>query len=178
MYRCLLLVGSSYACTSKFFCAGPILDRIQTCPYMTDGKYFVDMASARPEADILEDFADMPLKPDREDLKRFLDKNFHVPGYELDTIILKDYPPPPAFLKDIPDERISGFGEYIHDFWGTLVRKYNGSKLCEGCQSSLIEMDYPFIIPGGRFREFYYWTHSLFLRGSISVGSRNLAKAC
>ncbi|KAJ9077679.1 hypothetical protein DSO57_1014488 [Entomophthora muscae] len=165
MYFLLLLVGSCLSCTSKFFCPGPVLDTIQTNPHMQDGKYFVDMAMARPEKDIMKDFNKMYGTLDKEDIKRFLDKNFHVPGYELDKVTIENYPPTPAFLDDIKDEKIRGFGEFIHEFWKTLVRKYNGTRLCNGCESSLIAMEYPFVIPGGRFREFYYWDSFFVLEG-------------
>ncbi|KAI0244316.1 hypothetical protein L0F63_004868 [Massospora cicadina] len=160
-----LFVATTLCCTSKFFCDGPVLHKIQTSPHIVDGKYFVDMASARPEADILAEFNQLPAIIDEEDLARFLNKNFHVPGYELEAVEIKDYPALPDFLKRIKDERMRAFGKFIHTLWGTLVRRFDKGKLCEGCESSLVDLDYPFVIPGGRFREFYYWDSFFVLEG-------------
>ncbi|KAJ3046211.1 hypothetical protein HDV00_000023 [Rhizophlyctis rosea] len=36
---------------------------------------------------------------------------------------------------------------------------------CEGCASSLIYAKHPFVVPGGRFREFYYWDTYFVFKG-------------
>ncbi|EPZ34027.1 Glycoside hydrolase, family 37 domain-containing protein [Rozella allomycis CSF55] len=37
------------------------------------------------------------------------------------------------------------------------MRKFDKSVVCDGCIVSSLNAPYPFVIPGGRFREFYYW---------------------
>ena len=52
-----------------------------------------------------------------------------------------------------PDYR--RFGSEIHARWKELGRKIK-SDVVEN-KTSLIPMENPFIVPGGRFREMYYW---------------------
>lgn len=44
----------------------------------------------------------------------------------------------------------------IHGRWKDLGRKIR-SNLKDSTQTSLIYLEKPFVVPGGRFREMYYW---------------------
>ncbi|UJR17865.1 hypothetical protein I4U23_004764 [Adineta vaga] len=54
--------------------------------------------------------------------------------------------------------------EYCYCLWSLLTRTITKENY-----SSLIEIPYPLVIPGGRFREFYYW-HTYF---TILGGNRS-----
>lgn len=67
----------------------------------------------------------------------------------------------------------------IHKKWKGLIRKidsnsdsnshlsssFNSSHVCDQCASTAISLPFPFVIPGGRFREFYYWDSMWVLEG-------------
>ncbi|HVW14424.1 MAG TPA: alpha,alpha-trehalase TreA, partial [Mucilaginibacter sp.] len=72
------------------------------------------------------------------DLKQFVSDNFIIPG-----------PPKTFFKSDIS----TGIRKHIDTLWEVLYRKHDTvSKY-----SSLLPLPNDFIIPGGRFRETYYW---------------------
>lgn len=80
-------------------------------------------------------------------------------------IIPKDWKPNPKFLQLIQDGKIKIFAETIHSKWKGLTRRFDQRKLCADCQASSLKLPYPFIVPGGRFREFYYWDSYWILEG-------------
>lgn len=72
------------------------------------------------------------------DLKQFIDANFLIPGTHNDV-----------FKSDIS----TGIRKHIDTLWQVLYRRHDTvSKY-----SSLLPLPYDFIVPGGRFRETYYW---------------------
>ena len=57
------------------------------------------------------------------------------------------------------------FGKTVHGKWKALVRRVRTDRLCPGCASSVIPLPMPFVVPGGRFRELYYWDSFWLLEG-------------
>ena len=45
----------------------------------------------------------------------------------------------------------------MNSIWKKLTRKFSKDKSEIEAQSSLIYLEHPFVVPGGRFREVYYW---------------------
>ena len=45
----------------------------------------------------------------------------------------------------------------LHEKWKHLGRKMHGNVKTDPDRYSLIYLDNPFVVPGGRFRECYYW---------------------
>ncbi|KAI0225188.1 hypothetical protein L0F63_003687 [Massospora cicadina] len=141
-----------------------MLHTIQSSGLLKDGKYFVDMV-AKSIKDVDDAFYKMGRNPSNASIIEFLDKHFYKPGSELDIVNLEPYPALPSFINDLKDESLKAFGKSIHDLWKTLVRRYNGLKECKECESSFLELKYDFVIPGGRFREFYYWDSFFVMEG-------------
>ena len=47
---------------------------------------------------------------------------------------------------------------WLHTQWRLLSRTFNGSAVCSnGCTTSALHLPNPFVVPGGRFVESYYW---------------------
>ncbi len=86
------------------------------------------------------------------DLKNFLDSHFDFPEAPTST-----------FISDT-NQTVS---EHIHHLWPLLIR--NADTNIEG--SSLIPLPYPYIVPGGRFNEIYYWD-SYFTMLGLKVSGR------
>jgi len=58
----------------------------------------------------------------------------------------------------------------VHSRWRQLYRRFNHDASCElGCFSSFL-LPYPFVIPGGRFREPYYWDTYWVVKGLLVSG--------
>ena len=84
-------------------------------------------------------------------------------------IIPKDWHSEPAFLKKLDGGhgkgKLKSFAESIHSKWKGLTRRFDQKKICGECQASSFKLPYPFVVPGGRFREFYYWDSYWILEG-------------
>ena len=103
-----------------------------------DNKTFVDCTPKRKPADIVNDY--IKLKNDNlsnDDIKKFVEDNFTLPAAAA------------SYHTDIKEDIV----EHIEELWNVLQR--SADKPLEG--SSLIALPHPYIVPGGRFGEIYYW---------------------
>ena len=115
---------------------GQLFQDVQLQKILPDGKTFVDCTPKRKVADIMYDYGMM--KGTTMNLKKFVDDNFNLP-------------PAPPQLNYIQQEKDAAM--HIKNLWGTLKRE--ADKTVEG--SSLLPLPNAYIVPGGRFREIYYW---------------------
>lgn len=82
-------------------------------------------------------------------------------------IIPKDWKTNPKFLKKLEKNngKLKVFASAIHSKWKALARRFDQKRLCPDCLGTSLKLPYPFIVPGGRFREFYYWDSYWILEG-------------
>ena len=114
-----------------------LFETVQLSDIFPDNKTFVDATPKRDPVLILQDYKEQKDKPGF-DLKQFVTDNFWIPG-----------PPTDIFKTDISE----GVRKHIDTLWQVLYRKHESvSKY-----SSLLPVPNDFIVPGGRFREIYYW---------------------
>ena len=66
--------------------------------------------------------------------------------------------------------------EFVHDRWHDLGRKIKPDVKANPDKYSLIYMKEPFIVPGGRFREVYYWDSYWTIIGLLISGMTETAK--
>ncbi|KRY87377.1 Trehalase [Trichinella pseudospiralis] len=150
------------------FCHGPLLDVIQKSRIFQDSKYFVDMALLHDPEVVLQAFHEVENKTDPKELDIFIKKYFSPPGSELKECLPVDWVPrPKAFLK-IADEHFRLWAYFIHGKWKKLCREVTDQVKTEPNRFTFISVPHPFIIPGGRFREFYYWDTYWILKGLLA----------
>jgi alpha,alpha-trehalase len=114
-----------------------LFEAVQLSNIFPDNKTFVDATPKRAPALIIADYLKQKAKAGF-DLKTFVYNNFDVPAAASGT-----------FKSDIS----LGIRKHIDTLWQVLYRRHDTvSKY-----SSLLPMPNDFIIPGGRFRETYYW---------------------
>lgn len=58
------------------------------------------------------------------------------------------------------------FAKDVNGVWKTLVKEFDHSFSCSDCFSS-IKSKYPFVVPGGRFEEYYYWDNLWIVHGLL-----------
>lgn len=58
-----------------------------------------------------------------------------------------------------------------------MTRKVDQSFMCNGCVSSFISVNETFVIPGGRFREIYYWDSYFIIEGLLVSELYDVAKS-
>ncbi|KAJ7162885.1 trehalase [Mycena filopes] len=158
-------------CPSKIFCAGPLLQTLNIANVFTDPKTIVDKPTSKTSKTVLADYAALPPNTTltEADVVTFVDADFKGEGQELMAVPLPGFSATPAFLGNVTDPLMKAFASTVHGFWGQLVRGTNTSALCDGveCESSLVPLNHTFVVPGGRFREQYYWDSFWIVEGLL-----------
>ena len=120
----------------------------------SDGKEFADATAKSPPPEILALYHAQ--KPNSlEGLKRFVVTHFELPS-EAAT--------PQAASEHIPIRR------HIDALWTLLTR----DEPIVAPYSSLLPLPRPYVVPGGRFRELYYWDSYFVMLGLAESGRRDL----
>jgi alpha,alpha-trehalase len=117
---------------------GQLFTDVQMSRIFPDSKTFVDCIAKKDPQKILTDYLKLKSNPSlRFSLKLFVEENFIIPDTSRSTYVTKE----------------ETTEEHIRNLWPELKRK-NDSTI-QG--SSLLPLPYSYIVPGGRFREIYYW---------------------
>ena len=127
---------------------------VQTAAVFADGKEFADATATMAPQRILADYRRQ--KPRGPALKRFVEAHFLLPA---------PITPPPAG-DAVP------LGAHIDRLWGALTRRTTTVPR----YSSLLPLPQPYVVPGGRFREMYYWDSYFSLLGLVQSGHRRLVQ--
>jgi alpha,alpha-trehalase len=110
---------------------------VQTEAIYPDGKTFVDAVPNAPPAQILKEYhATRPTSP--QALKDFVEAHFTLPAQ------VTAAPSPPEHVTVVT---------HIDLLWNQLTR----STPTAPPYSSALPLPRPYVVPGGRFREIYYW---------------------
>jgi alpha,alpha-trehalase len=133
---------------------GPLLARVQERRILGDGKIFVDAVPRRPVTEIMVDFARLP--DDDAALMRFVIANFELPA------------PIAAQVPEVPAQSLR---KHIRSTWASLARDPEALV----ANSSALPVSYRHVVPGGRFREIYYWDSFFTMLGLLRDGEAALA---
>ncbi|CAG9811917.1 unnamed protein product [Chironomus riparius] len=166
-------------CSSEIYCHGRLLETIQLAHIYADSKTFVDMKLKQSPAKTLEIFDEFVSKnpdPSTEDLKKWVESNFEEPGSEFETWKPDDFTKNPAVLDKISDKSFRSFAYDLNGIWNDLGRKIKKEVHENEELYSIIYVENPMIVPGGRFREFYYWDSYWVLRGLLLSEMTHTAK--
>ncbi|CAG8710030.1 1465_t:CDS:2, partial [Acaulospora morrowiae] len=165
-----------YLCDSPIYCPGPFLEKIQLNRVFNDSKTFVDMPTLKPLEEVIAAFSRIPQNASRDTLLDFISTYFGSEGQELVPATLDHFPYHPSFLQKIRSPILYEFAIRVHNYWPNLARKVDQSFMCAGCVSSFIPMNRSFVIPGGRFREIYYWDSYFVIEGLLVSELYGVAK--
>lgn len=174
--------------SALIFCDSHILETIQTSPFrpFDDSKSFVDLPLKRSPGDILESFHSLESSLTREQYLGFLQTNFYCDQKKELSIYVREHEPldcneaVPSFLLNVksrPDKVVS-FCLDLKQRWKQLCRKFRPglSTALLNC-TSLIHLPHQFFIPGGRFRECYYWDTLWVVKGLVACDMLMSARA-
>src|SRR6202162_4935343 len=116
---------------------GHLFVAVQTAAVFDDGKAFADATpNAAPDRILADHHASRPESP--QALKEFVDAHFTLPAQALAL---------PSEPLQVPIET------HIDRLWNALTRHSSSAAPF----SSLLPLPQPYVVPGGRFREIYYW---------------------
>ncbi|XP_055705281.1 trehalase isoform X4 [Phlebotomus papatasi] len=165
---------------SQIYCYGPLLDTVQMAHLFNDSKTFVDMKLKQtPEVtmQLFEEFMALyDQKPSRGQILGFVVDNFEKEGSEFEPWTPTDWHQNPKFLDNVQDPKLREFGRELHGLWLKLGRKMKKEVEEQPELYSIIHVPNPVIVPGGRFREFYYWDSYWIIKGLLYSEMYSTAK--
>ncbi len=134
-----------------------LFEAVQVGHVFEDSKTFADAIARSEPAGILEAYR----------------RERGAPGFALEAFVAAHF--------DLPDQRLQGdvidprrpIREEIEALWDILTR---GADVRQQ-NSSLIPLPGPFIVPGGRFREVYYWDSYFTMLGLAASGRIDLLES-
>ncbi|CAI2351950.1 unnamed protein product [Caenorhabditis sp. 36 PRJEB53466] len=160
------------------WCEGSLLHAVQLSGLFPDCKTFVDMPlKHNAETTLAKWNALVALTPITNDvLALFLRENFDEPEGELEECAPDDWLPLTGRFGDIIDEDYRKFAAALHAKWPTLYRKISQKVRVNPEKYSIIAVPHPFVVPGGRFREMYYWDSFFTIKGLLASGMLTTVK--
>ncbi|KAF5319912.1 hypothetical protein D9611_011052 [Ephemerocybe angulata] len=166
-------------CLSEIFCAGELLQTVNIAHLYPDDKTFADKPTTKSAQEVLNAFRNISSGTTYGQVVEFLQEDFTGEGQELEPLTLANLNPEPAFLKNVTNPVVKGFAQAVHGIWTQLIRGTNSTSLCSGskCESSLIPLNHTFVVPGGRFREQYYWDSFWIVEGLLESELYDIANA-
>ncbi|HEY6483758.1 MAG TPA: alpha,alpha-trehalase TreF [Steroidobacteraceae bacterium] len=133
---------------------GDLFVAVQSKAIFPDGKTFVDAIPETSPTEILGQYhAQRP--PSADALRRFVEAHFTLPS--------------PAVSPRSPAQQVA-IVTHIDRLWDVLTR----STPIAAPYSSLLPLPQPYVVPGGRFREIYYWDSYFTMLGLAVSGRRDL----
>lgn len=134
---------------------GPLFDAVQHAKIYPDQKTFADAVPHGDPAAILTQYQQQKSQAGF-DLKRFADAHFTLPAEG------KPYQPPAG----------QTLRQHIDGLWPILTRKTASVQPYD----SLLPLPQSYVVPGGRFREVYYWDSYFTMLGLAESGNWELVK--
>ncbi len=113
-------------------------------------------------------FADAIPKTDPQQIQKLYESEKNLPDFNLKAFVLRHY--------DLPDDKHEegetkvSLLEHIEAMWDVLLRSMPESK------GTLIGLPNPHIVPGGRFRECYYWDSYFVAEGLVRANRMPIVK--
>ncbi|EFO91846.1 CRE-TRE-5 protein [Caenorhabditis remanei] len=156
------------------YCSGRLLQTVMAVKLYPDSKTFVDQPMKVNQTGelIMEHFErrfPVPIEEiSKKDVAEFVDEFFDKEGNELDVCNLPDWKPITEKLTQIQDDHYQAFAQRLHFIWIQLCRQMKPEVKEDPSRFSLIYVPHQFILPGGRFREFYYWDAYWIVKGLIA----------
>jgi len=136
---------------------GALFHDVQTAGLFPDSKTFVDARPLAPVSEIVAGYEDARAGSSF-DLRAFVEARFRAPlpageGIRTDTSRTME--------------------EHIHALWPALTRPADDATE----RSSLIPLPNEYVVPGGRFREVYYWDSYFTMLGLVASGRTDLVES-
>lgn len=155
----------------KILCKGKLLKHVQMARLFNDSKLFVDM-KLKESPEIIERKFQTLLnqtknQPPRQQLMKFVKDNFEDPGQELSSWVPEDWKPMPKFTYDVYDLPLRNWVREVNEKWKLLGRKMSVDVKDSSYLYTQIYIPNPFVIPGGRFIEVYYWDSYFIIEGLL-----------
>eukprot|EP01033_Poteriospumella_lacustris_P001180 gene1179-858_t len=102
------------------------------------------------------------------ELQTYLDQYFLPAGSDLVPWVPPDYNPEPPIVQNMSDSYVyKNFTKDINALWLVLGRNITEEVVEHPERHSFVPLAHPMVVPGGRFRESYYWDTWWIMRGLL-----------
>jgi len=135
---------------------GSLFSDVQLSGIFPDSKEFVD---ARPRS------APATIEARYDSARR-------TAGFVLRTFVDQNFVLPQAAGDGYHTVASQGMVQHVNALWQVLTRQPDSAD----ARSSLIPLPSPYVVPGGRFREVYYWDSYFTMLGLVQSGRTDLVK--
>lgn len=153
-FLCLFLGSTlTFAQPSPDILYGDLFRAVQLAPVFEDSKTFPDCLPKQTPETILADYEAQKDQPD----------------FDLKAFVLTHFALPPNPTSGFQTDTSNNIEEHIQELWTVLTRAPSA-----GGNSSLIGLPNPYVVPGGRFREIYYWDSYFTMLGLAEDGRDDL----
>lgn len=161
LFRCLILLlltaPAALAQPSPRQLYPTLFEAVQLGRVFADSKTFVDARPRGNPADIERAYQQQRGQPGFV-LKRFVEQNFELPA---------------AATGGYRSHPAAGLRHHLDTLWTVLTRQPQDSV---GRYGSLLPLPRPYVVPGGRFREVYYWDSYFTMLGLRESGRPDLIR--
>ncbi len=155
IFICLLLASGKTTWAQINFedAFGSLFEEVQTQAVFPDSKTFPDC---------------IPLyAPDK--IMREYRQNVGNTEFDLKEFVLRNFKVPQSKAKEYESDRSRPVEQHINQLWEVLQREPDTITT-----TSLIPLPHPYVVPGGRFREVYYWDSYFTMLGLQVSGKTDL----
>ncbi|MGH9887261.1 MAG: trehalase family glycosidase, partial [bacterium] len=136
---------------------GRLFHDVQLSGIFSDSKTFVDAGPRHAPAAIAASY-DSARSTASFDLRVFVERNFSMPAAE---------------GAEAKTDSAADMAAHIRALWPVLTRAADPVTAV----STLIPLPSPYVVPGGRFREVYYWDSYFTMLGLLASGRTDLVKS-
>jgi alpha,alpha-trehalase len=136
---------------------GALFHDVQVSGLFPDSKTFVDARPLVPPAEIIAHYAAAR----------------GAAGFSLRAFVEQYFALPRPVGESVRSDTARTMEEHIRALWPVLTRAPDAPDP----RSSLIPLPYPYVVPGGRFREVYYWDSYFTMLGLIASGRTDLVRS-
>src|SRR5436309_11165381 len=135
---------------------GPLFQDVQLSGIFADSKTFVDARPLLPPAEIAGRYA----------------AERTAAGFSLQAFVAQRFEVPRPVGEGFRTDTSQSMEDHIRALWPILTRRPD----TVDARSSLIPLPNPYVVPGGRFREVYYWDSYFTMLGLIASRRTDLVK--
>ena len=142
---------------------------------ITSDKKYPGLFEAVQNARIFPDsktFVDCLAKEEASFINKEYQKTKDEQGFDLKAFTLKYFELPTSISSDFKSDSSKNAEQHVKSLWPVLSRPADE----KNSKSSLIALPNSYIVPGGRFREVYYWDSYFSMLGLIEHGQIELTK--
>ena len=132
-----------------------LFERVQMERVYEDGKTFVDALPRKPPVEIMKEY----------------EASRDAPGFELGAFVRAHFDAPVTAAAEFRSSPGMDVEDHIDALWPVLERQPD----VPTPHSSLLPLPHRYVVPGGRFREIYYWDSYFTMLGLEESGRHDLA---